>query len=195
MTQHDKAICVYAASSDDVDNIYKDEARQVGRLIAEAGATLSCGAGKMGLMAAAIDGALEAGGKAVGIIPEFMVARQWHHEGLTETIVTADMHSRKKTMLSTATAVIALAGGVGTLEELLEAITWRQLGLFHGNIVIFNQNHYYDPLLKMLDSTIANHFMRDDHTALWQVATTPARAVEMALATDTHPQAFSQKIK
>ncbi len=193
MTQT-KAICVYAASSDDIDPKYKEAARRVGMLIARAGRRLVCGAGRTGLMGASIDGAIDAGGTVVGVIPQFMDARGWTNNRLTEKIVTPDMHTRKSAMMNMSSAAIALPGGVGTLEELLEAITWRQLGLFHGNIVILNQDGYYDPLLAMLQATVDGGFMRDDHTDLWQVAVTPDEAVTMALADDVHPGVFSQKI-
>ena len=188
------AIVVYGASSAHIDPAYKEAARQLGERIARSGMTLITGGGRSGLMAASIEGAISAGGKAVGILPQFMVERQWGHPSLSEVIVTPDMHTRKRTMASMTRAAIALPGGCGTLEELLEIITWRQLGLFGGNVVIANINGYYAPLLQMLEQTIAEGFMHTDHRQLWAVATTPAEAVEMALRpiTATH---FSQKIE
>ncbi|MCH5347204.1 MAG: TIGR00730 family Rossman fold protein [Muribaculaceae bacterium] len=187
-------VTVYGASSPAVDDVYKQAAREVGSLLAAHGVGLVCGAGRVGLMGAAIDGALAAGGHATGVIPRFMVEKGWNHPELTEMIVTEDMHRRKETMLRMARGVIALPGGVGTLEELLEAITWRQLGLYHGNIVILNTAGYYNPLIEMLERTIERGFMRGDHSALWQVASTPAEAVDLAVAADTHATPFSQKI-
>ncbi len=102
-----------------------------------------CGAGRTGLMGALTDAGMAAGGRVVGVIPQFMVDRGWCHAGLSETIVTADMHERKQTMARLADAAIALPGGVGTLEELLEIITWKQLGLFDGPIIIVNTSGYY----------------------------------------------------
>lgn len=188
------AITIYAASSSAVDSHYLDAARLTGTLIARRGLDLVCGAGLTGLMGAAIDGAVSAGGTAVGVIPRFMVDNGWNHPGLSRTIVTPDMHTRKSTMLSMARGIIALPGGVGTLEELLEAITWRQLGLWSGNIAILNTLGYYDPLLEMLRRTIDRHFMRSDHTSLWTIAATPAEALEIAAGPDSHPSPFSNKI-
>lgn len=187
-----KAICIYGASSAEIAPVYVDAAREAGRLIALAGRPLVSGGGRSGLMAAAIDGALEAGGEAIGVLPEFMVEREWQHPGLTQMIVTPDMHSRKRTMAELSSAAIALPGGCGTLEELLEIITWRQLGLFGGNVVIASIGSYYAPLLEMLDRTIGMRFMNPDHRNLWRVADNAADAVEAALA-EPVAGGFSQK--
>lgn len=186
-------ITIYGASSADIDPRFAEDAREVGTLIARNGMGLICGGGRQGLMAAAIDGCVAGGGRATGVLPRFMVARNWQHPGLTEMIATDGMHPRKEWMLTHCRAVIALAGGIGTLEELLEAITWRQLNLWRGQIVILNTLGYYDPLIAMLQRSIDMRFMRGDHKALWRVAATPAEAVTMALEPidDTD---FSQKI-
>lgn len=188
-----KAICVYGASSSNIDPIYKDTAFEVGRLIALSGHPLVCGGGRAGLMAAAIEGARSVGGEAIGILPQFMIDKQWQHPELTTLIATADMHSRKRSMAEMSMAAIALPGGCGTLEELLEIVTWRQLNLFRGNIVIANVANYYAPLLTMLNDTIAKGFMRGDHKELWSVASQPTEIVEAALKETTDTD-FSQKI-
>ena len=103
------------------------------------------GAGRTGLMGAVTDSIMHDGGRAVGVIPQFMVDRGWQHPGMSELIVTTDMHSRKDTMARLSDACIAMPGGVGTLEELLEIITWKQLGLYVRPIVVLNLNHYFDP--------------------------------------------------
>lgn len=175
-------ITVYAASSAEVDKVYLDAARELGTLIARGGYGLVTGAGSTGLMGAVNDGAIAASGSTVGIIPQFMADRGWAHRSLEQTIVTPDMHARKSMMMRMASAVIALPGGVGTFEELLEAITWRQLGLYDGKVVILNVGGYYDPLLAMLERAATLHFMRGDRTDMWQVADTPARAMEMAVS-------------
>lgn len=161
---------------------YVDAARQVGRLVAEAGMPLISGAGRDGLMGAACDGALERGGVTIGVIPRFMVENGWHHRGLTRLEETADMHARKERMAALAHGVIAMPGGCGTLEELLEIITWRQLGLYRGNIVILNTDGYYDPLLEMLSRAMEQGFMHKDNALIWTVAATPEQAVEAATA-------------
>ena len=125
------------------------------------------------------DGALEKGGKAVGVIPHFMVEQNWHHTGLTELLITEDMHERKQTMARMSDAVIALPGGCGTMEELCEIITWKQLGLYLNPIVILNIDGYYDSLIAQLDKAVEEHFMGEIQKNIWSVATTPAEAVEI----------------
>lgn len=193
-TQASRAIVVYGASSEDIRQEYKDAARETGRLIAKSGCTLVCGGGKQGLMKAAIDGALSEGGEAVGVLPEFMIANSWQHPGLTRMVSAAGMHERKQMMAEMSMAAIACPGGCGTFEELLEIITWRQLNLYRGQVVILNTAGYYDPLLEMFERAIAQGFMHEDHRQLYTVATTAQEAVEAALAqVDDHK--FSQKIK
>ncbi len=179
MTQ--KGITVYCASSSDIDEAYFVAARQLGRLIAGTGLTLIDGAGSEGLMGAINDACLDAGGRVNGVIPQFMIDRGWNHRGLTELTITPDMHSRKQIMADNARAAIALPGGCGTFEELLEIITWKQLGLFNGNVVILNTMGYYDPLIAMLDKASAEGFMRRGEKRLWYVAATPEEAIETAL--------------
>ena len=173
-----KTICVYCASSSRVDSLYFEAATRLGSLIAQKGMTLVTGGGCQGLMCAVEDGALENDGKAIGVIPRFMVDCGWQHTGLTELRITADMHERKKMMADLADAVIALPGGCGTMEELLEIITWKQLGLYTHPIIILNTAGYYDPLLKMLQNALDYHFMREIHAGLWYVAHTPEEVIE-----------------
>ena len=160
-----------------------EAARQLGAFIAQSGHPVVTGAGNMGLMAAVSDGAIAAGGTTIGVIPRFMVERGWHHHALSELVIVDNMHQRKQTMADLAMGVIALPGGFGTLEELLEIITWRQLGLYKGNIVILSIDGYYDKLLEMFDCAASSHIVNPDHvSALFQVAKTPAEALSMALA-------------
>ena len=126
-----KTVCVYCASSTKIDPAYTDAARTLGTLLGSRGIRVVNGAGNMGLMGAVSDAALAAGGRVTGVIPRFMVEQGWHHTGLSELLVTENMHERKQTMLHLADAVIALPGGCGTLEELLEAIT-RHRRTLHG---------------------------------------------------------------
>lgn len=173
-------ITVYAASSGQVPHLYVEAARELGRLIGLSGHALINGAGRSGLMAAAAEACLEAGGETIGVIPRFMVDQGWQHEGMTRLVVTPDMHRRKAKMAEMADACIALPGGVGTLEELLEAITWKQLGLFLKPIVILNTGGFYDPLLALLERAADEHFMRRRHLSIWSVARTPAEALHLA---------------
>ncbi len=188
-----RTICIYGASSEDIPGLYKRVAVECGRAVAGAGARLVCGGGKAGLMRCAIDGALECGGAAIGVLPQFMADKGWGHPGLTQVMVTPDMHSRKSAMASLATGVIALPGGVGTLEELLEIITWRKLNLYHGNVVILNVDGFFTPLLQMLERTVELGFMHPEHRELWQVAADAADAVNAALRPDNHGE-FGQTV-
>lgn len=172
-------ITVYAASSGQVLERYWQAAHQLGHCLAAHGHTLVNGAGRTGLMGATIDGILAAGGRAVGVIPQFMVEEHWEHTGMSELIVTPDMHSRKERMAQMADACIACPGGVGTLEELLEVITWKQLGLFLRPIVVLNTDDFFGPLLAQLERCAEQQFMRRIHTDIWQVAATPEEAVRL----------------
>lgn len=175
-------ITVYCGSSANLPEVYLECAREVGRAIASAGAGLVYGAGRTGLMGAVADAALEAGAEVTGVIPEFMFSRGWHHKGLTHIEVTDGMHPRKARMMELSQGVIALPGGIGTFEEITEAITWRQLGLYGGNVVILNAEGYYDGLLAQLRKAVGTGFMKPDHLAAVKVAATSSEAVEMALA-------------
>lgn len=176
-------ITVYSASSWQVPDKYLAAARELGRLLAEGGHTLINGAGRTGLMGACADACLAAGGKAIGVIPSFMVEQGWQHAGMTSLEITPDMHRRKEIMAERGDACIALPGGVGTLEELLEIITWKQLGLYLKPIVILNTDGYFAPLLQQLQKAISEHFMRGRHAAIWRTATTPREAIETAMTT------------
>lgn len=176
-------ITVYSASSGQVPAVYLDAARQLGTLIARQGHTLVNGAGRTGLMGAATDACLAAGGEAIGVIPRFMVEQGWQHDGMTRLITTDDMHRRKETMAEMSDACIALPGGVGTLEELLEIITWKQLGLYLKPIIVLNTAGYFDALLAQLDRATDEQFMRPQHKQIWRVAQTPAEALELAANT------------
>ena len=187
----ERDITVYCGSSATLAPVYTDAAFALGRAIAEAGCGLVTGAGRTGLMRAVEDGAMSAGGHVRGVIPRFMVDRGWHYDAITDLVVTADMHERKQTMAQSA-ACIALPGGIGTFEELCEIITWRQLGLFKGNVVIYNVEDYYGPFLSMFAKAVQQGFMRADHSRLFSVASTAEEAVALALATDPDTE-FSPK--
>lgn len=174
-----KSVCIYCASSTKIDEAYFTAAQRLGTLLAEKGIRIINGAGGIGLMRAVSDAALAQGGEVEGVIPEFMVEQGWHHTALTRLHVTADMHERKELMARLSNGIIALPGGCGTLEELLEIITWKQLGLYLHPIVILNVNGYFNPLLEMLQRAVEEHFMRPEHTAIWRVAQTPEEAVNL----------------
>ena len=178
-----KNVCVYSASSTKIAPVYFAAAEELGRLLAKRGINLINGAGSIGLMAATSNAALQAGGTVTGVIPRFMVEQGWHHSGLTRLVETETMHERKQLMAQMSDAVIALPGGCGTMEELLEIITWKQLGLFLNPIIVLNVDGYYDPLLEMLQRAIDGNFMRPEHGSIWQVASTSEEAVELLYTT------------
>ncbi len=182
-------ITVYAASSGQVPAVYLDAARNLGTLIAQRGHALVNGAGRTGLMGATTEGVLASGGSAIGVIPQFMVDEGWHNTDMSELIITPDMHTRKQTMAEVSGACIALPGGVGTLEELLEIITWKQLGLYLKPIVVLNVNGYFNPLLEQLRAAVDQRFMRQEHQQIWSVATTPEDAIRLCEETPLWNQA------
>ena len=173
------SVCVYSASSTKIDEVYFNAARQLGQLLAKRRIRLINGAGSIGLMRSVADAVLENGGGVTGVIPKFMVEQGWHHTGLSKLVEVESMHERKQLMADLSDAVIALPGGCGTLEELLEIITWKQLGLYLNPIVILNTNGFFDPLLDMLTRAIDENFMRRQHGEIWHVATTPEEAVKL----------------
>ena len=172
-------VCVYCASSTQIAPLYFETASRLGRLLGERKIRVINGAGNIGLMKAVSDAALEAGGTVTGVIPRFMVEQGWQHTGLTELIQVETMHERKETMAHLSDAVIALPGGCGTLEELLEIITWKQLGLYTHPIVILNTGGYFDPLLAMFSQAVEEHFMRPQHTRMWSVAQSAEEAIDL----------------
>ena len=176
-------ITVYSASSGQVPAVYLDAAHELGRLLAERGHTLVNGAGCTGLMGATIDSCLASGGKAIGVIPEFMIEQGWQHTGMTRLEITPDMHSRKEMMAELSDACIALPGGVGPWEEVLEIITWKQLGLYLKPVIVLNINGYYDSLLTLLERASDESFMRPEHKKIWRVARTPQEAVDFCETT------------
>lgn len=162
-------ICVYCASSSKIDSKYVETARELGSLLAQNDMQLVYGGGSVGLMGVLADSVLEKGGKVTGIIPQFMVEAEWHHDGLTELILTETMHERKEKMATMSDAAVALPGGCGTLEELLEVITWKQLGIYRNPIIIVNIDGYYDHLLAQFQQAADELFMRPQHLDMWTV--------------------------
>ena len=168
-----QTVTVYCASSRQATPSYHDAARRLGAHLARSGVTVVYGGGAVGSMGALAQGALSEGGRVVGVLPRFMADLEWGHTGVSEMRLVADMHARKHMMLTTADAVVALPGGCGTFEELLEAISWKRLGLYTGPIAILNQGGFYDPLLELLDRCIRERFMDERHAAMWVVASEP----------------------
>jgi uncharacterized protein (TIGR00730 family) len=144
------AICVYCGSSPGTDPTFVEAARDFGKILAHSGIRLVWGGGSVGLMGAIASSVIEHGGAATGIIPEFLTAKERPRRLAQEQIITRDMHERKSTMFDRADAFVALPGGIGTLEELVEQMTWAQLGRHKKPILIANINGFWDPLLSLL---------------------------------------------
>ena len=164
-----KYICVYCASSSQINPIYFEAAEKLGKVLSDNNLQLVYGGGSVGLMGRIADTMLAVGGRVTGVIPQFMCEQEWDHNGLTELIITETMHERKEKMAFMSDAAVALPGGCGTFEELLEVITWKQLGIFTKPIIIVNIDGYYDPLIEMLNRAIEQNFMRDLHRNIWTV--------------------------
>ncbi len=169
------AVCVYCGSSPGTDPDFVKAARDFGKILAEDGVRLVYGGGSIGLMGAVASAVIEHGGTATGIIPEFLTAKERPRKLAQEQIVTRDMHERKSTMFSRADAFVALPGGLGTLEELVEQMTWAQLGRHKKPILIANINGFWDPLLALID-----------HMRGLGLVPSPTRGVELLVADNVH---------
>lgn len=168
-----KRICVFCGSAFGTRPAYKDAAERLGKLLAERGIGLVYGGGCIGLMGAMADAALAGGGEVIGVIPDSLMRREVGHRGVTKLHVVETMHERKKLMADLADAFIALPGGYGTLEELLEAVTWSQLGIQQKPCGLLNVENYWDGLLKVLDHAVDEGFVRPENSQLFLVARTP----------------------
>jgi hypothetical protein len=171
-------VCVYCASSKKCDPAYLDAAERLGRHLARHQVTLVYGGGGAGAMARLAEGALGAGGTAIGIIPRFMVDLEWGHKQLTELRVVEDMRQRKHQMLEGADAVVALAGGCGTLEELFETITLKRLGYYLGPVVLVNTHGFYDRIVAALEHCITERFMDARHRDMWTLVNEPEEVLQ-----------------
>lgn len=179
MNKKNLVVVVYCASSSEIDKSYIKAAERLGVLLAENNITCITGAGKQGLMGTLNDTILSHGGKVKGIIPEFMVDAGWCHDSLTETIITKTIHERKEKMARLSDAAIAMPGGIGTLEELAEIITWKQLGLFKRPIIVLNTNNYYGPLLTFFENMIEQKFMSPAYSKLIQTVSTSDEVIDI----------------
>jgi len=155
-----KTICVYCGSQTGKSLAYQTSAETLGKLLAENGTRLVYGGGNVGLMGIIAETVLACGGEAVGVIPRFLVEREVGHAGLTELRMVESMHERKEIMASLADGFIIMSGGIGTLEELFEVFTWRQLELHQKPIGILNTEGYYDSLLEFLKNSVEQGFLQ-----------------------------------
>jgi len=158
-----ESICVFAGSSSGTRAAYASAAEELGRAIAGRGWRVVYGGGRVGLMGVLADAALGAGGEVIGVIPEALMRKEVGHQGLTDLRVVQTMHQRKALMSELSDGVVALPGGLGTLEELFEILTWAQLGIHAKPCGMLNADGYYDDLLRFLDQTVSKGFVRGEH--------------------------------
>ncbi len=168
-----RSVCVYCASSTRADPVYLQAAEQLGRILARNSLAVVYGGGGVGSMGRLADGVLAEDGTVIGIIPRFMKELEWFHEGVPELVLVDDLHDRKRALLDRADAVVALPGGSGTLDELLEAISLKRLGVFLGPIVMINTRGFFDPCIEVLERCISERFMDRRHRSMWQVVDEP----------------------
>ena len=161
-----RSVCVYCGSSPGRDEVYMKAGHTLGRSIAESGLRLIYGGGTKGIMGAVSDGALRAGGKVTGIIPRFLLNKEATETALgrlDDLIVTENMHERKHTMFEKSDAFVALPGGIGTVEEIVEVMTWAQLGRHRKPIVFANVKRFWDPMLALIEHMRAEGFVHTSH--------------------------------
>tara|TARA_E500000318_G_scaffold49001_4_gene46067 strand:+ start:1818 stop:2402 length:585 start_codon:yes stop_codon:yes gene_type:complete len=165
-----KSICVFCGSSGRVDEAYRQAATQFGTLVGEKGYDLVYGGGHVGLMGITADAALAAGASVLGVIPKFLQDYEVGHDGLNELIVTDNMHDRKRIMYERSDAFVILPGGLGTMDETFEVVTWTQLGLSAKPVVIANIDGFWDPLIALVDHLVQTGFARDENRSILQIA-------------------------
>jgi uncharacterized protein (TIGR00730 family) len=177
-----RSVCVYCGAAVGNHPRFAATARSLGRLLARNGIDLVFGGGRVGLMGALADAALDAGGRVIGVIPTSLKTVELAHPGCTELVVTASMHERKERMFTLADAFIALPGGIGTLEETIEVVTWRQLRFHDKPIAIIDDGGYWQPLRALFEATIAAGFAHDELGRLFRFVATPDEAISVLAA-------------
>jgi uncharacterized protein (TIGR00730 family) len=168
-------ICVFCGSSTGLNPSYADAARTLGSLMGKQKIRLIYGGGNVGLMGIVADSVLASQGEVIGVIPDFLMKREVGHTSITRLEVVESMHLRKKRMAALADAFIALPGGWGTMEELCEVLTWRQLGLIQQPVAILNVNNFFDPLLEQLRKMIQEGYVKPEYLTVLQIETSPEK--------------------
>ena len=190
-----KRVCVYCGSAGEVAEAYREAARRTGRLLAEAGIELVYGGGRVGLMGLLADAAIAAGGRVVGIIPDFLHSREIAHPSVSELIVVGSMHERKQRMFELSDAFAILPGGLGTLDETLECLTWRQLRLHDEPILLVDVEGYWAPLIELIDRVIAAGFARPKTRELFRIVRDPEGLLAaLAAAPEPHLAPISRRV-
>ncbi len=178
-----KAIAVYCGASHGANPLYADAARQLGRAMVDRNIALVYGGGNVGLMGVIADEVLRLGGEVTGVIPQALMEREVGHQGLTRQFVVKDMHERKAMMASLSDGFIAMPGGMGTLEELFEMLTWSQLGIHSKPVGVFNVNGFYDKLLGFMAHLQAEGFVQARHAALMMAESEPDALLRRLIGT------------
>lgn len=168
-------ICIFCGSGAGNNPVYTDAAKEMASFLCETGSTLVYGGGNIGLMGVLADQMLSKGGKVIGIIPDFLMQKEVGHVGLTQLEVVGSMHERKRRMADLADAFIALPGGWGTLDELAEILTWKQLGLIQASVGILNTNNYFDWLLSQMEIMVHEGFLQSKNLQEIRVADSPKK--------------------
>jgi uncharacterized protein (TIGR00730 family) len=176
------SLCVYCGSSERVAESHKEAAAELGRAAAQRGVRIVFGGGRVGLMGVLAEAALQAGGKVTGIIPEQLKAREVGHDGIDDPRVVGTMHARKQLMCELSDAFCALPGGLGTLDETFEIVTWKQLGIHDKPVVLVNVACYWDPLLALVEHQAEAGYVRAAHRELFQVVETVDQIFETVAA-------------
>jgi hypothetical protein len=185
-----RAACVFCGSQPGAKPAYLQAARELGALLARRGVAVVYGGGHVGMMGALADGALAAGGRVIGVIPEHLMRPEVAHQGLTELLVVDSMHTRKRIMASRSDAFVVLPGGYGTFEEMFEMVTWRQLQLHAKPVGLVNVEGYFDHLLAFLQHAAGQQFIRPQHRGLLTVdASVPALLERLARQAAAAPDA------
>lgn len=177
-----KSVAVYCGSSAGTNEIYTQQAQEMGRVLAERHMTLVYGGGRVGLMGAVADSVLAHGGRAIGVIPDFLMGKEVEHRGLTELHIVKSMHERKLMMADLAEGFVAMPGGFGTMEELFEVLTWGQLGLHRKPIGVLNVLGFYDHLLRALDHMADEGLLRRENRHQLLNDSTPNGILDKMLA-------------
>lgn len=184
------SVCVYCGSSSGINPVYSDVAKALGRALVKQNLSLVYGGGHVGLMGIVADAVLEAGGDVTGVIPKALMDTEVGHDRLTRLLVVKDMHERKALMAEHADGFITMPGGIGTLEELFETLTWAQLGFHEKPIGLLNVAGFYDPLIEFLHHQTSQGFLRAEHKDLLLVETEPDLLIEQ-LKNFTMPEGVS----
>lgn len=180
-----RSVCVFCGSREGNDPAYREAAVRLGTLIAENGMRLIYGGGSIGLMGLIADAALAAGGEVVGVIPDFLMKYEISHVRLTDLVITGSMHDRKRRMFEMADGFVVLPGGIGTLDETFEIVTWKQLRLHDSPIVVLDAAGYWEPLGALIAAVIAGGFA---HEAIAELFTVVASADDVITALEAAPE-------